>query len=217
MPTAPLNIRQWSLSISIALLIITGLVLGVIVLLQELQSQVTEENSPYANTVLSPPRPALPFNLTDHHGDSVSLDSLGSSPILLTFLYTNCTKACPLVTAKLQMLVRMLADSENQPKIVVISVDPERDSITNTHAYSKRWKMENDWHYLTGPRETLKPIWEYYWAQPTNQVTADPITRYISHSPPLFMIINQKIILAMSNDTFNANTFVEYLATLEED
>ena len=216
MPTLPPNIRQWSISISIALLVITGLVIGAIFFLQANQEQAIEKRNPYANNVLSPPRPAMPFNLTNHHGNSVSLEAFGSNPILSTFLYTNCTKTCPITTAKLRLLARMPATSENQLEIVVISVDPERDSIASTHSYSKQWEMENGWHYLTGTREELEPIWEYYWARPTSQVTTEPIAGYISHSPPLFMIVNLEIILAMSNDTFEANTFVEYLATLGE-
>ena len=221
MDKTPSNIRQWSISISIALLAILGLVLAALLFMRSNQNQMVRTVQPYANNVLSPPRPALSFNLLDQHGAQISLETFGANPILITFLYTNCTKACPITAGKLHQLVQLLDKSNAHTEIVTISVDPIGDSITSAYTYSKQWKMENDWHYLTGSLAQLKPIWEYYWAEPTTEVTnlseiktstentdAEAIQGYISHSPPLFLVVNNEIRVAMSNANFEPNLFI---------
>ena len=209
--TSP-SIRQWSISVSIALMAIIALVMAIILFIKPDQNQVFSTDQPYANNILSPPRPALSFDLVNQHGNSVSLESFGDNPVLITFLYTQCTKACPLITGKLQQLNRILDNTGIHLEIVAISVDPKRDSIAEVYDYSQKWNMEDDWHYLVGTPEQLSPIWEYYWAQPT--AGSSELQKYLSHSPPVFLVTNHEIIVAMSNANFEPNLLANYLATL---
>jgi len=234
MQTTPSNIRQWSISISIALIVLLGVVTAAIFFIKATQNHVADTPRPYENNILSPPRTALSFDLMSQNGVIVSLEDFGSRPVIITFLYTQCTKACPITAGKLRQLVKFLDASDLQAEIVAISVDPEKDSVEAAYAYSKKWQMENEWHYLIGTRDELAPIWEHYWAQPIIQVVQNngsetpdgeqtasasgptPSEASISHAPPIFVVRNQEIILAMSNANLNPNMLVEYLATIPQ-
>jgi protein SCO1/2 len=84
---------------------------------------------PVAATVLPEPRPLPAFSLLDQHGRPFARDSLTGHDSLLFFGFTHCPDICP---ATLQQLAiarqRVVADGANFPDIVLISVDPARDT-----------------------------------------------------------------------------------------
>ena len=88
---------------------------------------------------LLPQAMALPdFQLVDQNGESFSRDSLRDRWSLLFFGFTQCPDICPatllqLTTARAN-LVSAMPDSP-VPKIILISVDPERDTPDTLHEY----------------------------------------------------------------------------------
>jgi len=83
-----------------------------------------------AATVLPSPKPLEPFHLTDSRGRPFSLHALEGHWTLLDFGYTYCPDVCPTTLSMLDAVARDLAQSgsEDQVRIVFISVDPERDT-----------------------------------------------------------------------------------------
>src|SRR5438045_2983066 len=51
--------------------------------------------------IVNPPFAAPDFQLSDQFGQPVRLSSFKGKVVVLTFLYTNCPDACPLITGKL--------------------------------------------------------------------------------------------------------------------
>ena len=81
-------------------------------------------------TLLPAPAELAEFSLIDQHGNVFSRDSFKGEWNLLFFGFTHCPDICPLT---LQVLAearqKMQADGlDRLPRIVLISVDPERDS-----------------------------------------------------------------------------------------
>lgn len=70
-------------------------------------------------------REIKPFNLTDHNGNPVSEESLKGEWQLMFFGFTYCPDICP---TTMGVLNRAIADLEHKPQVVMVSVDPERDS-----------------------------------------------------------------------------------------
>lgn len=74
---------------------------------------------------------ALPdFTLYDQNGDTVTADSFRGQWDLVFFGFTNCPDVCPMT---LQILANAKRELENAnvksvPRIVLVSVDPERDT-----------------------------------------------------------------------------------------
>src|SRR5438132_8891596 len=55
--------------------------------------------------------PAPPFTLVDPAGRSVSLADYAGRVVLLSFVYTTCPSACPLVTQRMAVLQRRLREA----------------------------------------------------------------------------------------------------------
>lgn len=94
------------------------------------------KSEPAFATVLPMTRPLPAFSLTDHEGRPFDQDSLRGNWHVLFFGFTHCPDICP---ATLQQLAiardRVVAEGGNFPEIVLVSVDPERDSPDVMAAY----------------------------------------------------------------------------------
>ena len=71
------------------------------------------------------PRAIRDFSLIDHNGDAVSVEDLQGDWQLVFFGFTFCPDICPTTMA---VLNRAVSAMENPPQIIMVSVDPERDS-----------------------------------------------------------------------------------------
>lgn len=114
-------------------------------------------------TALDPPRESLDFRLVDQFGQRVSLADFGGKVVVLTFLYTSCPDVCPLVAQRLRATHGLLGDDASDVAFLVVTVDPERDTVSRLYEYSRKLDMLDTWHFLTGSRAELEPVWEHYW------------------------------------------------------
>ena len=78
------------------------------------------------------PRQISEFALIDHFGRQVGLSSLKGSWSLLFFGFTTCPDICPTTLSVLNDAVTAL---ENPPNIVMVSVDPQRDTPSRLAQY----------------------------------------------------------------------------------
>ena len=165
-----------------------------------------ESEPEFNGTVFKNTEPSPPFELTNQVGQAVSLESLQGSAIVLTFLYTYCPDVCPIITTQLRDVQEQLSEDNVSVEFVVISVDPERDTVGAAREYLERWKLEDRWQYLVGDRATLEPIWEGYFVDPyadddgvkvatpeprgaVDALSAAITERYlVIHSAPVFLI-----------------------------
>src|SRR2546430_14764054 len=96
-------------------------------------------------------RPAPDFSLPDVAGADVKLSELRGSIVLLSFIYTSCAAACPLLTQRMAVLQGRLTDARPLPgevNLLSVTVDPERDSAAvlarHAHAFTarpRRWRF----------------------------------------------------------------------------
>lgn len=118
----------------------------------------------FSGTVIEDRREAQDFRLTDHFGRSASLRQLNEGKVVvLTFLYTYCPDICPIVAHHVKAVSEGLGDDAGEVSIVVVSVDPERDTVERALEYSEAWGMAENWRYLVGSEEELGPVWEAYY------------------------------------------------------
>jgi protein SCO1/2 len=94
------------------------------------------------------------FSLTDQTGATFSTDELAGRVTLLDFIYTNCTDACPLLSATYQQTMRKLQDQKllgSKVMLVSLSVDPQHDSPPVLAQYGEQFKADpSTWKFLTG-------------------------------------------------------------------
>jgi len=85
---------------------------------------------PQTATVLPAPLGLAEFSLLDQNGDAFSRASFGGHWNLVFFGFTNCPDICPLTLQILANARQQMLDAGAQelPRIVLVSVDPERDT-----------------------------------------------------------------------------------------
>lgn len=85
---------------------------------------------PQVATILSPAGELPDFSLVDHHGDPVGRDVFRGHWNLVFFGFTHCPDICPLTLQVLNSAKNQLAEDGFAlvPRIVLVSVDPERDT-----------------------------------------------------------------------------------------
>ena len=101
-----------------------------------------KSNSAHAITIngvyLIPPKAITDFHLTDNHGKPFTKESLKGHWTLLFFGFTNCGMVCPTTMAALNksyLLLEKEIPSEKMPQVVMISVDPNRDTVERMNEY----------------------------------------------------------------------------------
>lgn len=91
---------------------------------------VSPDPVPATATILPAPVDVAEFSLMDQHGNTFDRPALAGHWNLLFFGFTHCPDICP-VTLQLLVSVRQSLAADGQepiPRIVLISVDPERDT-----------------------------------------------------------------------------------------
>lgn len=85
---------------------------------------------PQTATVLPAPLELAAFSLVDQYGNAFTRDSFKGDWNLVFFGFTHCPDVCPLTLQVLADARRLMqaAGLEKLPRIVLISVDPERDT-----------------------------------------------------------------------------------------
>ena len=121
----------------------------------------------FRGTAVSGERQAQDFSLSDQFGAQKSLrQDFAGKVVVLTFLYTECPDVCPIVANHLRDVAASLREDGQEAAIVIVSVDPEGDTIKGALAYSERWGMEDRWSYLVGEEAALKDVWKAYYIDP---------------------------------------------------
>jgi cytochrome oxidase Cu insertion factor (SCO1/SenC/PrrC family)/thiol-disulfide isomerase/thioredoxin len=116
----------------------------------------------FAGDVL-PARPAPSFHLTDQFGRSVSLKQFRGHPVILTFLQATCTGLCPVTTETIRRSLEELGPRGKRVVVLAISADPKGDTRPAVLRFSRQHHMLHRWHYLTGTKAALKPVWHGYY------------------------------------------------------
>lgn len=169
----------------------------------------------FSGTVLEERRQAPVFHLTDQFDNLASLEQHNEGRVVvLTFLYTYCPDICPVVAHHIKSVHELLGESVEEVSIVIVSVDPDRDTVKRAREYSEDWGMVENWAFLVGSVDELSPVWESYHVSAAVDETArggevpeawrggevhgvdalrrDIATRYtVTHQAPVYLIDKQ--------------------------
>ncbi len=111
-------------------------------------------------------RPAPDFALPDVAGTDVKLSELRGSIVLLSFIYTSCTAACPLLTQRMAVLQGRLTEARLLPgevTLLSVTVDPERDSAAVLARYAQAFTASpRGWRFLRSEPDRLGPVLARY-------------------------------------------------------
>jgi protein SCO1/2 len=153
--------------VALALLIAgaLGIAIGLVVaFLQSRGASSTAAPVLHGEATWSPgarPAPAL-SGLRDQAGRAFSLSSLRGRTVVVAFLDSHCTAACPLEGRALAAAEAELPRAQ-RPVLVAVSVNPA-DTPASARAAMRKWGLAQlgTWHWLMGPRAAMARAWKAY-------------------------------------------------------
>ncbi len=96
--------------------------------------------------------------LVDQDGKNVRFydDLIKDKIVAINFIYTHCGDTCPLETASLRQVQRLLADRVGKDIFFYsISIDPEHDTPKVLKAYAENFRIGSGWRFLTGSQADI--------------------------------------------------------------
>jgi len=126
------------------------------------QSSNGSSNGSFASNNSADCLPAIDF--VDQHGAKVSLAALKGKPVLIDFIYANCTTACPVLTARFaQIASKLRGNLGTKVTMVSITIDPEHDHPAQLLDYARTHNAERDgWLLLTGKPTDIDAVLHIY-------------------------------------------------------
>ncbi len=146
----------------------------------------------YNGVVVSPERPAPDFTLVNQFGEQTSLEDFKGKVVALSFIYASCTTICPIITSKFIATADELGDQVGRDvTFVVVTVDPERDTVNRIREYSLKNGMLERWQYLTGEPAVVERVWRGYNVY-VNKSEPDPAGDYTVDHTGIVYVIDKK-------------------------
>lgn len=145
---------------NIALAALCGLGLALVLALPLLASCA---QSPALHGWPIAPTPAADFALTSQSGLKVSVRDFQGDLAVVTFMYSHCTTACPLISLGMRMAQDQLMPNETgRVHFLAVSVDPEGDTPENVAKFLEVRPCPQGLLWLTGSRSELQRVWMDY-------------------------------------------------------
>jgi protein SCO1 len=111
--------------------------------------------SPRLPVIRHAPLLALP----DTAGRIVHLESLRGRPLLVSFIYTQCSSACPLLSQRMAVLQWRLRAERVAVPLLSVTVDPERDTNAALRDYGVRFGADPErWRFLRDEPARMQPV-----------------------------------------------------------
>ena len=126
----------------VALLALIALATGLFVF-QHVHKKKTIDPRELSGTLLDKPRMVQPFSLVGIDQKPFNNASLQGSWTMVFFGFTQCGYLCPTTLAELGKMYRLLGEQgvKNRPRVLMISVDPKRDSLERLGHYVKAFDV----------------------------------------------------------------------------
>lgn len=104
--------------------------------------------------------PAPDFELVDQTGAPLSSASLRGHIVVVNFIFTSCTSACPLLTERMATVARVLNPTRApELRFLSISIDPERDTPAALTAFANaHGAIDRRWSFVTGDPATITAV-----------------------------------------------------------
>ena len=99
-------------------------------------------------------REAPPLALVDQHGDTVRLERYEGRPVIIAFAYGHCETVCPLVVHEALQAAELARAA--RPALVVVTLDPWRDTPERLPAIAAAWRLPDDARLMGGSVEAVE-------------------------------------------------------------
>ena len=183
-----------------------------VILLFVISLQSCKQPPGWNNTDITGRMPDLEFVLTGPDGEQVDAGSLHGTPVLLFFGFTSCPDVCPTTLARLSVLINQLGAGQHEIKVLLVSVDPDRDTPDVMKRYTASfgpWLLG-----LTGHAGDLDRLRETYGVYAAMESSDSKGTYNVMHSPVVFAFDKDGQARLLISDLDNGNAIVSDLEQL---
>jgi protein SCO1/2 len=148
---------------------------------------------------LSPePVPIADFTLTDQDGKPRAFSSLRGEPALVFFGFTHCPNVCPAQLGRLKLLHESGGGALKDVRIVLVSVDGERDTPARLRAFLG--PLSADFIGLTGNPKATSEIAARFAAVFFKEPAAKDGSYNVLHTTQVFAVDKAGRLRASFND-----------------
>lgn len=138
-------------------------------------------------------RPAPGLDLVDQSGSRLGVDDLRGRIALVTFAFGHCETVCPAVvrqTLEAQARLRERAAAgearaDQVPRVVVVTLDPWRDTPSRLPHLAQHWKVDEDAHLLSGEVADVERVLDGWNVARQRDANSGDVTH-----PPLVYILD---------------------------
>ena len=127
-------------------------------------------------------RSAPPLGLVDQAGDTVTLARFAGRPVIVTFAYAHCQTVCPIVVHEALDAQRRLAALG--PELVVVTLDPWRDTPARLPTIAQGWGLGAHTHVLSGDTAAVQRVLRDWNAG----AVRDPATGEVAHPNLAYLV-----------------------------
>lgn len=86
-------------------------------------------------------------------------DMIKDKVVAINFIFTSCTDSCPLETARLLQVQKILGDRVGKDVFLYsISIDPETDTPQVLKKYAEKFRIGPGWQFLTGNKDDITAL-----------------------------------------------------------
>ncbi len=142
--------------------------------------------APERTLLAEPPRAVADFQLTDQSGKTVKLSDFRGAPVLMFFGFTHCSSVCPAALHQLRELERAHRADLGKTRIVIVSVDGERDTPAAMGAWLK--PLSPNFIGLTGAPARVHNIAADFSAAFFRQPATKPGEYQVEHNSQIFLV-----------------------------
>ena len=138
--------------------------------------QQMQEGKNHTSKIESYDIPAV--TLINQDREQVKLQELLSDtrPILLQFIFADCTTICPVLSSGFSNFQKKLGPKTEEVQLVSITIDPESDSPEVMKKYLTRYQAQPGWNFLTGNRKDINQVMNAFNAYVSNKMSHYPLT-----------------------------------------
>jgi protein SCO1/2 len=154
------------------------------------------------------PRPVGELALTGDDGKPFGRARLAGAPTLVFFGFTHCPDVCPTTLAKLAQITK--AAKVPDLRVLLISVDPERDTPETMHQYVRAF--DPSFIGATGTTDSIKQVTKEFGVA-VERVALPGDNYTMDHSATIFLLNDRAQIVAVFTPPFDPDKFAADLRT----
>jgi protein SCO1/2 len=165
-------------------------------------------DAPLPDTYPRLDRAAPALGLVDQRGARLEAEHLRGRPALVTFAFAHCEAVCPAVVRQVvaaQQRLRSESGAAGVPRVVVVTLDPWRDTPSRLPALAESYALGADGFVLSGAVDEVNALLDR-WGVARGR---DAQTGEIAH-PPLVYVLDAEGRIAFAS-TGGTEALVELL------